>query len=81
MTHWTHVKTITIRELHIHTGRYVRAATRQPLVVTDRGEIVAVLQAATAAHLSGRRFPKRDRSKLPVVDADSGRLISDDRDR
>ncbi|MGB7839706.1 MAG: hypothetical protein WBL40_16520 [Terrimicrobiaceae bacterium] len=70
-----------MRELHTHTGRYVRAAARQPVVVTDRGEIVAVLQRANAAHLSGRPFPKRDRSMLPEVDADSGHLISDDRDR
>jgi len=75
------VKTITIRELHTHTGRYVRAAARQPIVVTDRGEIVALLQPANAAQLSGRPFPKRDRSTLPNVSGDSGRLISDDRDR
>jgi antitoxin (DNA-binding transcriptional repressor) of toxin-antitoxin stability system len=75
------VKTITIRELHTRTGRHVRAAARQPIIVTDRGEIVAVLQGASAANLPGRPFPKRDRSTLPVVDADSGRLISDDRDR
>jgi antitoxin (DNA-binding transcriptional repressor) of toxin-antitoxin stability system len=75
------MKTITIRELHTHTGWCVREAARRPIVVTDRGEIVAVLQAANAAQLSGRRFPKRDRSKLPMVDADSVRLISDDRER
>jgi antitoxin (DNA-binding transcriptional repressor) of toxin-antitoxin stability system len=75
------VKTITIRELHTHTGRHVRAAARQPIMVTDRGEIVAVLQPANAAHLPGPPFPKRDRSALPVVDIDSGNLISDDRDR
>ena len=75
------MKTITIRELRTHTGRHLRAAARQPIIVTDRGEIVAVLQSANAARLPGRPFPRRDRSTLPVVDADSGRLISGDRDR
>jgi prevent-host-death family protein len=50
------LKTITIRELQTHTGRYVRAAARQPIVVTDRGEIVALLQPADAVQLSGVGF-------------------------
>jgi hypothetical protein len=32
-----HTKTISIRELHLKTGRWVRhAASRGPIVVTDR---------------------------------------------
>jgi hypothetical protein len=67
--------------LHTHTGRHVRAASREAIVVTDRGETVAVLQPPTAAHLPGRPFPKRDRAKMPAVNVDSGPLISEDRDR
>ncbi len=75
------MKTISIRELHTHTGRHVRAASREPIVITDRGETVAVLQPPTAAHLPGKPFPRRDRSALPVVAGESGALISEDRDR
>ena len=75
------MRTISIRELHTHTGRHVRAAARQPIVVTDRGVIVAVLHPPDAVNLPGRLFPKRDRSTLPLVEADSGSLISEDRDR
>ena len=36
--HNVHMKTISIRELHLKTGRWVRhAASRGPIVVTDRG--------------------------------------------
>jgi antitoxin (DNA-binding transcriptional repressor) of toxin-antitoxin stability system len=39
------MKTITIRELHLETGRWVRyAAAKEPLVVTDRGRRVAALR-------------------------------------
>jgi len=75
------MKTISIRELHTHTGRHVRAASREAIVVTDRGETVAVLQPPTAVHLPGRPFPRRDRAAMPVVPGDSGLLISEDRDR
>jgi antitoxin (DNA-binding transcriptional repressor) of toxin-antitoxin stability system len=35
--------TITIKELHAHTGAHVRRAAKFPIRVTDRGELVAVL--------------------------------------
>jgi prevent-host-death family protein len=75
------MNTVSIRELHTHTGRYVRAASRQPIVVTDRGRTVAVLQSPTAAHLPGQLFPQRDRATLPVVTGESGAMISEDRNR
>ena len=40
------MKTISIRELHEATGRYVRETRIHPLVVTERGHTVAVLKAA-----------------------------------
>jgi prevent-host-death family protein len=66
-----HMKTISIRELHLKTGRWVRhAASRGPIVVTDRGRRVAALQPFDAS-MTGRPLPNREaairkRSKVPV---------------
>jgi prevent-host-death family protein len=71
MCHNVHMKTISIRELHLKTGRWVRhAATRGPIVVTDRGRRVAALQPFDAS-VTGRPLPNREvairkRSKVPV---------------
>jgi prevent-host-death family protein len=65
------MKTITIRELHLQTGRWVRhAASRGPIVVTDRGRRVAALQPFDAS-MTGRPLPDREaaigrRSRIPV---------------
>lgn len=79
MCHIGHKKTISIRELHQHTGRYVRAAERGIIHVTDRGRQVAVLKAASPAELSGKPFPKRRISSLPKVRVDSSTYISQER--
>jgi antitoxin (DNA-binding transcriptional repressor) of toxin-antitoxin stability system len=74
MCHNVHMKTISIRELHLKTGRWVRhAASRGPIVVTDRGRRVAALQAFDAS-VTGRPLPNREaairkRSKVPVDSA------------
>jgi antitoxin (DNA-binding transcriptional repressor) of toxin-antitoxin stability system len=66
-----HMKTISIRELHLQTGRWVRhAASRGGIVVTDRGRRVAALQPFDAS-LTRRPLPNREaaigkRSKIPV---------------
>src|SRR5258707_15883253 len=79
MCHNVHMKTISIRELHLKTGRWVRhAATRGPIVVTDRGRRVAALQPFDAS-VTGRPLPNREaailkRSKVPV---DSGVYASE----
>ncbi|RPI51781.1 MAG: type II toxin-antitoxin system Phd/YefM family antitoxin [Acidobacteria bacterium] len=71
MCHNVHMKTISIRELHLKTGRWVRhAASRGPVVVTDRGRRVAALQPFDAS-VTGRPLPNREaairkRSKVPV---------------
>jgi antitoxin (DNA-binding transcriptional repressor) of toxin-antitoxin stability system len=71
MCHNVHMKTISIRELHLQTGRWVRhAASRGPIVVTDRGRRVAALQPFDAS-VTGRPLPNREaairkRSKVPV---------------
>ncbi len=42
-------RSITIKQLHTTTGAYVRRAggSRSPIVITDRGEAVAVLANPT----------------------------------
>jgi len=84
MCHIVHMTTITIRELHLATGRWVRhaASTRQPVIVTDRGRRVAAIQpfeAGTAARpLPDRERKIRKRSRIPV---DSATYQSELRDR
>ncbi len=74
MCHNVHMKTISIRELHLETGRWVRhAASRGPIVVTDRGRRVAALQpfdaSVTRRSLPNREATIRKRSKVPVDSA------------
>ena len=74
MCHNVHMKTISIRELHLQTGRWVRhAASRGPIVVTDRGRRVAALQpfdgSVTRRPLPNREAAIRKRSKVPVDSA------------
>ncbi len=74
MCHNVHMKTISIRELHLETGRWVRhAASRGPVVVTDRGRRVAALQAFDDAvprrPLPNREAAIRKRSKVPIDSA------------
>jgi antitoxin (DNA-binding transcriptional repressor) of toxin-antitoxin stability system len=74
MCHDAHMKTISIRELHLETGRWVRhAASQGPIVVTDRGRRVAALQAfddsVTGRPLPNRKAAIRKRSKVPVDSA------------
>lgn len=73
------VRTISIKQLHARTGHWVRAARSMPVVVTDRGERIAVLKPLDET-APAHRFPKRDWSKLPASDLDSTDLISADRD-
>jgi len=74
------MKTISIRELHEATGRYVRETRIGPLVVTERGQAIAILKPFTAQELAGRAFPKRNPGSLPLADYDSTRSIAEDRD-
>ena len=89
------MKTITIRELHLQTGRWVRhAAAYGPVVVTDRGRPVAALQATAAGQGAARgaaptfdggatrRLPDRESAilKRPRIPVDSGIQVEEDRD-
>ena len=81
LCHIGHMKTISIRELHTHTGRFVRQAQHETIRVTDRGREIAVLKAPTPVEAEGKRFPKRRLASLPKVRVDSSIYISEDRDR
>src|SRR5215475_2959331 len=43
----SHMKTISIRELHQETGRWVRQASEREVYVTERGRLVAKIVAAS----------------------------------
>jgi prevent-host-death family protein len=79
------MKTISIRELHLETGRWVRhAASQGPVVVTDRGRRVAALQSFDASAASGRPLPDREaairkRSRVPVDSAVYQSQLREDR--
>ncbi|MGA8477247.1 MAG: hypothetical protein WB696_04745 [Chthoniobacterales bacterium] len=74
------MKVITIRDLHQHTGKFVRQAQKEVIFVTDRGQQVAVLKGITLAETTGKPFPKRKLSSLPRVSIDSTVYISEERD-
>ena len=74
------MKTVSIRELHTNTGKFVRASTKEKILITERGRPVAMLKNIEAADLAGELFPKRDLRKMPKVKVDSTVYISEDRD-
>jgi prevent-host-death family protein len=74
------MKSVTIRELHMNTGRVVRASVHGNILITERGQPVAVLKSAKAADLVGKPFPKRDLRRMPKVPGDSADYISQERD-
>lgn len=83
MCHNVHMKSITIRELHLATGRWVwHAATKGGVVITDRGSRVAALLPVEAT-VTGKALPNREakirrRSPIPV---DSAIYVSEMRGR
>ena len=74
------MKTATIRELHMNTGKLVRASAHENILITERGQAVAVLKSAKTADLVGKPFPKRDIRKMPKSDIDSTIYVSQNRD-
>jgi hypothetical protein len=77
------MKTVSIRDLHARTGAIVREAAKRPLQITDRGRVLAVIQAPSVAAQQGVPLPDREAqiAKLPRQKTDSADLIADDRDR
>jgi antitoxin (DNA-binding transcriptional repressor) of toxin-antitoxin stability system len=74
------MKTATIRELHMKTGELVRASAHEKIIITDRGQPVALLKRIEGPELVGKPFPKRDICRMPKVKGDSTDYISRDRD-
>lgn len=81
---------VSVRELHTHTGRYIRkAAGRQRVIVTDHGKAVAEIQPLLRENEAEYNpFEKRilvpGFSKLmnrPIGGTDSTQIVSEDRDR
>lgn len=81
-----HVKTITIRELHEATGRWVRRAAEGEIHVTERGRLIAkILPAKSAPAKVFFANPKYTRAYLAQRKnlqggTDSTRIISEERD-
>jgi len=77
------MKTLSIRELHAHTGKWVReaAASREPLIVLDRGRPTARL--LPFAEDDSKSFAMRRSVKgfdqLPEITVDSGAFLEEDR--
>jgi antitoxin (DNA-binding transcriptional repressor) of toxin-antitoxin stability system len=83
--HIVHMVQITIRDLHMKTGEWVRkAADAESIVVLDRRRPVAKLVPFT---LEDKGIPFGDRpmvkgfSSLPKLPDDSTVFLSEDRDR
>lgn len=75
------MKTISIKQLHAETGRWVRAAKKTPLIVTDRGEEVAVLKPIEPEARPKAVFDAARRLEwMPSLPVDSTLCISEDRD-
>jgi len=77
------MKSISIRELHMHTGKWVReaASSHDAVVVLDRGRPTARLvpfEAPAATPFSKRKLVPGF-ADLPRVEGDSGRLLEEDR--
>jgi antitoxin (DNA-binding transcriptional repressor) of toxin-antitoxin stability system len=83
MCHIVHMKAISIRELHLRTGRWVRSLEDGgPMLVTDRGRPIATLVPFEAR--DGRKgLPDREAAiaKLPRIPIDSADYVSEARDR
>jgi prevent-host-death family protein len=74
------MKSVTIHELHMNTGRVVRASVHGNILITERGQPVAVLKSAKADHLLRKPFPKRGLRRMPKIPVDSADYISQERD-
>ena len=84
-----HMKTISLRELHNHTGKWMRAVKeRGEILVTDRG--IPIAKVVLPEQPVGRRKTWADRTLLPGYAAlmkagklkttgDSSLYISEDR--
>ena len=77
------MNTASLRELHQNTGALVRAAAKRPLRITDRGQVIAIIQAPDSATQAGAALPDREAwiARLPRQKSDSVDVIGEDRER
>ena len=85
MCHFEHMIAITIRDLHMKTGYWVRkAAHLDGIVVLDRKQPVARIIPFSEGD-AGKPFSDRPLVKgfarMPRLETNSTRIISDDRNR
>ena len=76
------MKSVSIDELRQSTESIVREASHEATLVTDQGQVVAVIEAAKAIS-PGRRFPPGhwDSVPRPQLHGDSTEAVSADRER
>jgi prevent-host-death family protein len=74
------MRTATIHELHMNTGKLMRAAGHEKIIITERGQPVALLKAVDGPDLVGKPFPRRDIRKMPKSKVDPTIYVSQDRD-
>lgn len=83
VTHCAHMTSITIRELHMKTGQWVRVASREQggVLVLDRGRPAArLLPVEEMAVVDfSRRKVVRGFDRLPLMSVDSAHLLEEDR--
>ncbi len=83
----SHMTTITIRELHQETGRWVRQASSGEVFVTERGRLIAKIVPAApppakpffAEPRYSRAFLRHRKSLRGGTDVTA--IVSEDRDR
>lgn len=77
------MRTITVEELHEQTGRVLREAALEEIVVTENGQPLAVLKGLPNGSGRQQYWEERERklAALPRLDKDSTAFISEDRDR
>ena len=76
------MKSVSIDELRQSTESIVREASHDPTLVTDQGQVVAVIEPAKEIPF-GRLFPPGhwDSVPRPKLQGDSTDAVSADRDR
>ena len=83
--HIVHMKEISIRDLHLKTGEWIRrVSSERRIVVSERGVPLATLIPFEPAHKAvpfANRKAVRGFEELPAIEHDATEYISSDRDR
>jgi antitoxin (DNA-binding transcriptional repressor) of toxin-antitoxin stability system len=73
------MRKLSIKDLHSKTGMWVRQASSETIMITDRGEPIAQLQPITSK--TSAPFPNRKLQDLPKSRNDSTLSIAEERER